>query len=130
MTMPKSTVQCGECHLPLTEATNEPDRQPSPGCGSTQRVFNRAVVETIPFNEMLGTKVNNPSFPGRGHIRIEQQAGDDFHRATSKWNKKERIIDRENDRYLEKITDAETGAVTRLCDEPLSHHVGHGSAKR
>ena len=75
-------------------------------------------------------KVKNLLFPSKGHIRIEQQAGDDFHRASGKWFKKERIIDRENDRYYEKFTDPDTGVVTRFCDEPLSQHVGHGSAKR
>ena len=75
-------------------------------------------------------KVKTPSFPGKGHIRIEQQAGEELYRASGKWFQKERIIDRENDRYVERYTDTETGVVTRHCDEPLSQHVGHGSAKR
>jgi hypothetical protein len=42
----------------------------------------------------------------------------------------QRLIDRDNDQYLEKITDYETGEVIHHCDEPLSRHQGHGDAKR
>jgi hypothetical protein len=33
------------------------------------------------------------------------------------------------DRYSEKIVDRDTGEVLRVCEEPLSQHQGHGSAK-
>jgi hypothetical protein len=41
----------------------------------------------------------------------------------------ERVIDRRNDRYFEQVTDYETGEVLHRCEEPLSEHMGHGSAK-
>ena len=41
-----------------------------------------------------------------------------------------RTIDRDNDRYFEKITDYETGEIIHHCEEPLSQHQGHGSAKK
>jgi hypothetical protein len=127
--MAGSSVHCSDCERPLTVASNEPNRQPCPACGSTRRTFNCAVAETIHPREHLRMKVKNPSFNGKGHIRIEQQAGDSYHRASGKWSKMERIIDRENNRYFEKFTDPETGVVIHLCDQPLSEHVGHGSAK-
>jgi len=123
-------VQCGNCESPLDEDRNEPHRQPCPGCGSTRRIFNLAVAETIHFRQMLGMKISNPSFAGKGHIRAEQLAGDELHRKTRKWFKKERVIDRENDRYFEKITDPETGQVIHHCDEPLTQHSGHGTARK
>jgi hypothetical protein len=43
--------------------------------------------------------------------------------------KKERVIDREEDFYFERITDLETGEVIHHCEEPLSSHQGHGGAK-
>jgi hypothetical protein len=128
--MPRSDVQCGDCKLSLGEARNEPQRQPCPSCGSTRRIFKCALAETIHLKEMLGMKVRNLSFPGKQHIRIQQQAGDSYHQASGRWSRMERIIDRENDHYIEKFTDTETGVVTHLCDEPLSEHVGHGSAKQ
>jgi len=39
------------------------------------------------------------------------------------------VIDRERDCYLERVTDPQTGAVIHACDEPLSAHWGHGSAR-
>lgn len=41
----------------------------------------------------------------------------------------ERLIDKQNNHYFEQVTIYETGEVTHLCDEPLSVHQGHGSAK-
>lgn len=39
-----------------------------------------------------------------------------------------RVIDRKNDHYKEVTTDMD-GNVTHFCDERLSEHTGHGSAK-
>ena len=55
--------------------------------------------------------------------------GDDIHRKTGRLSKIERVIDRENGKYHELITDAETGDILRECDEPLTQHVRRGSAK-
>jgi hypothetical protein len=43
--------------------------------------------------------------------------------------KHERYISRGTDRYFEKVTMCETGEVVHECDEPLTDHQGHGSAK-
>ena len=80
--------------------------------------------------EQLGMKLKDPTRSGKQKIKIEQLVGDDLHRDSGKWHKKVRVIDRENDRYFEKITDRETGDVIHHCDEPLSKHFGHGSAKK
>lgn len=40
------------------------------------------------------------------------------------------MIDRENDRYFERVVDPETGKVLRICEEPLSQHQGHGTANK
>jgi hypothetical protein len=40
----------------------------------------------------------------------------------------QRLVDQVNDRYLEVIR-TEDDALVHHCDEPLSHHRGHGSAK-
>lgn len=44
------------------------------------------------------------------------------------WVIKERIINREHDKYYEHIED-EGGTLIHHCDEKLSEHQGHGSAK-
>ena len=40
-----------------------------------------------------------------------------------------RMIDKENDKYVEKVVYTDTGTVIRDCDEKLSEHWGHGNAK-
>ena len=75
-------------------------------------------------------KVKDPSFNGKGRIKIERLEGDDLHRKSGRWNKKVRVIDRENDRYVETVTDPVTGEVIHHCEGRLSDHSGHGSDRR
>jgi len=52
------------------------------------------------------------------------QRGDD-----GKFVKVLRVINRKDDKYYERVTDDETGEVTRECKQKLSEHWGRGSAK-
>jgi len=62
-------------------------------------------------------------------VTVEQIVGDDLH-ASGLWMHKERLIDRENDHYRERIVNPATGKEVHFVDEPLSQHWGHGSAKK
>ena len=42
----------------------------------------------------------------------------------------ERVINRAKNWYKELITDPETGEVVRHCEEPLTDHRDHGSARK
>ncbi|MBN9547240.1 MAG: hypothetical protein J0I19_17375 [Alphaproteobacteria bacterium] len=42
----------------------------------------------------------------------------------------ERLIDKHNNRYVEKVTARNSGEIIHECDEPLSDHKGHGSDKK
>jgi hypothetical protein len=63
-------------------------------------------------------------------VIYEEVGGDDLHRKTGLWSRLLRIIDRQNNRYKEEITNAETGEVLRSVDEPLSDHKDRGSARK
>ena len=67
--------------------------------------------------------------PGVRKALSEQWVGDDIERSTARWVKKERLIDRAHNWYREIVTDLETGNVIHSCEEPLSSHQRHGSAK-
>ena len=54
--------------------------------------------------------------------------GSDERRSKVDYVHKEREIDRDNDRYRERVVDEE-GVVLHDVEEPLSLHFGHGSAK-
>jgi hypothetical protein len=78
------------------------------------------------LREKIGLKHKRP-----GHKKpiYESVSGDDLCRATGRWNKVTRQIDREHNRYKELVVDPGNGGVLHWCDEPLSEHVGRGSAK-
>ena len=122
------TVQCGSCGASLVEAVNLPaeQRKACPSCGSMARHFNVNVSDTLQFHESLGMKHKN----AEGRTLAESVGGDDLHRKTGEWMRKERVIDHANDHYKEVVTDPETGEVVHQCEEPLSSHVGHGSDKK
>ena len=128
--MANRSVQCGDCGLDLDESANEPNRTPCSNCGSIRRAINICIIEEVQLKEQVGWKVKDPTFTGKGKIKIEQLVGDDLHRGSGKWYKKIRVIDRESNKYLETVTDPETGEVVHHCEESLSDHFGHGSAKK
>jgi len=122
-------VQCGACGATINEPQDlsPGKRTPCPACGSTTRKFSVFITETLTLRESLGFKAKRQ---GQGKPYVEGRSGDDLHRKTGKWMKKEQVIDRENDQYAEVVTDPETGIVMHHCKEPLSKHRGHGSAKK
>ena len=93
-------------------------------CGHAH--YDTHVEDTLEFHESLGFKARSQ---GKGKPYIEGKAGDDLHRKTGKWMHLQRIIDRARNWYKEIVTDPETGKVVHCCEEPLSEHRGHGSAR-
>jgi len=67
--------------------------------------------------------------PGKKKPFIEQISGADLFRKIGRWMHLSRVIDRENDWYSKVITDPVTGKIVYRCEEPLSKHTGHGSAR-
>jgi predicted nucleic acid-binding Zn-ribbon protein len=122
-------VKCGDCGAILADGPEQVGAS-CPACGSSRRAYYVGVGETVEVHERLSAKAKDPGRTGKQKVRTESVSGDDLHRATGRWNKLDRSIDRENDRYRERIVDPQTGAVIRSVDEPLSKHQGHGSAKK
>jgi len=46
------------------------------------------------------------------------------------WSHRSKVEDKKSDEYLEIVTNPETGEILHKCEEPLSQHRGHGSAKQ
>ncbi len=65
--------------------------------------------------------------PGKHELEIK--IGDDYFRKENKWMKIKRVIDRGHDHYEEQIVEPKSGKTIHHCQEPLSSHTGHGSAK-
>jgi hypothetical protein len=126
--MPTS-VHCGNCKLVLDEDPSvQPSlRTPCPSCGSTSRMFDCTITEKIGVTTRMIMKAKRQ---GKGKPFIEQVTGADIQRKTNKQVHLDRVIDREHDVYKEMVTDSETGEIIHQCEEPLTKHQGHGSAKK
>lgn len=85
------------------------------------------IDDTVPTRDSLSFKARNA---GRGRPSVEGMVCDDLHRKSGHWFRLERVIDRARDWYRELISDRRTGKVIRHFEEPLSKHIGHGTARR
>lgn len=63
------------------------------------------------------------------YVVKEQKSGLDFSHKFGRDVLKEREIDRRNDYYREEIKNFDSVDFIHYCEEPLSAHFGHGSAK-
>ncbi len=121
-------VVCGGCGNVLVEGADAypDDLGPCGACDSPLKEVSIDVEDNFRMYEQVRSKAKGE---GGGKPFLETIAGDDLHRKTGKWNKLTRVIDRRNDRYYELVRNPDTGEVIRECEEPLSHHIGRGSAR-
>jgi hypothetical protein len=125
---PNTIVQCTECAISVEEPTRVEDRQRCPRCGSLARTFTVTLYDAAEVHDGIGLKARHGEV-GKVKPYLESFIGDDFHRDRQEWRHVSRVIDREHDRYIERITDAAGNVVWRV-DEPLRQHKGRGAAKR
>ena len=130
MSVSAETIVCSDCGAALTDARPSDElaqRAPCASCGGTKRTYHVFVIESVPLRDGLAMKAKRP---GDKRPYVESKAVPDHSRKLEKLVHLERIVDRDNDRYFERVTDYESGEVIRECDEPLSQHLGHGSDKK
>ena len=118
--------KCKKCGMVLLEPKDE-KRTPCPVCGDTARIHEVEARSTIVFRDHIRAEGRHK---GRGKPFFDIRAGADFYYKEQEWCHLERIIDRDNNLYIEKITNPKTGQVIKEIKEPLTEHKGHGSAKK
>lgn len=74
-------------------------------------------------------KWKKPKLPGKKKSAYEYLRGHEKSKSANTLVFKTRKIDRENDEYFEEVLDHKTDETIRFCAEPLSRHMGRGSAK-
>lgn len=116
-------IRCANCDADLSAGSDEP---PCPYCGSEERNLFVHVQEEVQIGESVAGTVRKQGASGRPAQHF--QSRDDFKHSSQEWVRLERLINREDDRYYEKIVD-KNGNVIREVDEPLSQHRGRGAAK-
>jgi hypothetical protein len=123
--MSRRTVQCSLCGALVEEPPQIEDRQPCPTCGSLARTFGVMLTGSV---EVHGSRRLKARHGDAGKPYLESFHGGDYHRDSGEWRQVSRVIDREHDRYSERIVD-KGGHVVREVDEPLTQHTGRGAAK-
>ena len=125
--MPEDTVTCSACGELIDEtADTNGARAPCPNCGAVTRTAHAHVREALTLRDGIKSKAFRG---GTKKAFVEDQGVPSYSHKYEKLVFHERVIDRENDRYLERVTDYQTGEVLHFHEEPLSEHRGHGSAK-
>lgn len=120
-------VSCAACGTAYDCAGDTPEqRVPCPSCGAVGRSFDVSSTEKLSVRDGYGVTAKRQGEP---RPYIEDRGVPSYSRSREKIVLHERIIDRENDRYFEKVSDYDTGEIIHHCEEPLSQHQGHGSAK-
>lgn len=121
-----TNVTCAECDKVLDETFIPHENQmiPCPVCGCIIRNVEVTIKEEFHLYETFGIKSKEKGFK---KPRQEIVQGHDLYVTKNKWVKKYRLIDRKNDKYIEEIY--EDGKIIHHCNESLSEHFGHGSAK-
>ena len=127
MTETHESCRCAACGTSIDLSNIEPyARKPCNVCGSTKCVYQVNVIEKI---QAIDGYALNGKRPGKKKPFIEERSLPNYSRNRDKYVHLQRTIDRDNDHYSEKITDYQTGEIIHKCEEPLSQHQGHGSAK-
>lgn len=130
MTISESN-NCAKCgaSLPTAWLSAPGSVHPCPSCGSHTRNIHLTVHEEISFKEWVDLKHKNPNLSSRQKLRTHINIGDELSMSTGRWVKKERVIDKDSNRYFERVIDPVTGELIHYKKEPLSKHKGHGYAK-
>ena len=121
-----AVFECGSCNFswPMEPVAEEPG---CPMCGCTRLKGRESITIDIGEPRVLRAKLKDGS--GKRPI-FEYKMKLGVHRKTGDWSTVERSFYRNIDLYVELITNWRTGEVIRYVAEPLSQHVGHGSARR
>lgn len=119
-------IYCSSCQADLGELATG---VPCPECGSTARTITVTILEELTAYEAWSTQRRNPDLKSADKVRQRDFLGYEMSRRLGRMVHKVRSIDRDADRYLETVTDPISGEVIHHCEEPLSQHTGHGSAK-
>jgi hypothetical protein len=123
---PPWPVSCMTCGVAM--GTTDAFLDACPTCGGSERVAHVFATDGGGSHEMARVKARRPGATGKRGVHYEVKAGDDYTRSTGTWSEVYRVIDRENDRYAERVTTSD-GTIVRDVEESLSDHQGRGSAR-
>lgn len=127
MTAPLDSVECANCGAQIDIGGDTPDHcVPCGKCGGNKRVHSLSIIETVVVRDGLEIKATRQS---EKKPYVENKTMPSYSHSLGKHVLHKRLIDRDNDHYRETVKDYESGEIIHHCEEPLSLHINHGSAK-
>jgi len=127
MTKIEDSTECSKCgSLIDTSKDTYSERVPCQKCGSISRSHMVHIVENLLAVDGYGAIGKRP---GKKKPFVEEMSMPEYSYSKGKIVHKYRLIDRDNDKYAEKVSDYQSGEIIHQCEEPLTEHFGHGSAK-
>ena len=124
-----SGTSCGNCRAELPDDLPDQARIPCPNCGATSRYYFEPLADGLLAYDGHRVKLKRPSLPSAKKLRADTYSGVEPSHKYGKLVRVHRTIDKDIDRYIEKVIDMQTGEILHECDEPLSEHINHGTAK-
>ncbi len=122
----RTYVKCNQCDSYFDFIVGFEESMPCPVCEANDWDYNISEEE----KKQLRHTVKLKERPEEGGKPIREiKSGEELYKETNEWRQIERIIDRENGIYHEKITDLNSGDVIKEVWEDLSDHKGHGADK-
>jgi len=122
--------RCQSCNIDFSIEPKPTEGIVCPQCGTKKVNPVEYHEDTINILELSKYKITDPKQPSNKKTRVEKIEGDKFSYGRQKYVKLTRIIQRDKNRYYEKVQDPDTGEIIREVDEPLSEHINRGSAKK
>lgn len=116
---------CVECGAELHEPSGEPPT-PCPVCGNLAREITVQLRDGFVVHDGIRSKARKS---GSSKFYLDTRGGASYYRNGNQWHHLVRVVDRENDRYVEIIRLLSTGEIISRVEEPLSKHRGHGGGK-
>ncbi len=118
-------ITCNKCGHELQEK-----ERVCPNCGSKKRTMHITAREELHIATSERLKIKDSQLPSNKKLRFDLIQGSVKSEITpNKRAKIKRVIDKNHDSYYEHVEDYD-GTVLHHCEEPLSEHYGHGSAKK
>mgnify|MGYP006993372729 FL=1 len=117
-------ITCDNCGQELQET-----EEICPNCHSNKKTALLQVREGLHLATSERIKVKKDQYPSNKKLRYDLMQGNVSSKKTDNGRAKiKRIIDKDNDYYYEHVEDC-NGTVIHHCEEALSKHFGHGTAK-
>lgn len=126
----RRAVTCLNCNADLPADWAMEVELPCPKCASRRLAITIGIVDKVSLHECLTGRVKDSNFNSRNNPRVIFKTGESYSRARKKWVKRDMLVDRGRDLYREMVIDPDGRTIIHKCDEPLSKHRGHGSARR